>query len=75
MMKQTFFILAATLIYAGPVVAEDRATANTNDSHQLEMNERSFFEPKTLADVAVMFSMDQELETSPILVQGEAELN
>lgn len=75
-MKHTVYILAALLMHFGPALAEDRAIANITDSQHfevtaIEFSARSFFEPKTLADLTAMASLDTELESS----LGQEELN
>jgi hypothetical protein len=75
-MKHTIYILAALLMHLAPALAEDRAIANTTDSQKFEItafefSARSFFEPKTEADLTAMVALDTELESS----LGQEELN
>ena len=75
-MKHTIYILSALLMNLGPAFAEERTIANTTDSQHLEItafeySARSFFEPKTLADLTAMVYLDTELASS----LGQEELN
>gem|GEM_PF-5285507 len=71
-MKHLTLILAATMMHLGTTAAfaEDRAVANTPEESQqyedasYEYSARSFFEPKTEADVNALVSLDKELANS-----------
>jgi hypothetical protein len=67
-MKHLVLILALTTMNAATALAqEDRAVANADDSQQYEVatyeySARSFFEPKTEADLSALVSLDNDLE-------------
>jgi hypothetical protein len=67
-MKHLVLILALTTMNAATALAqEDRAVANTEEAQQYEVatyeySARSFFEPKTEADLTAMVSLDNDLE-------------
>ncbi len=74
-MKHLMIILVATVMTTGHVFAEDRAVATVTEAPlysevpqyevaTFEFSARSFFEPKTEADLNALASLSNDLESS-----------
>ena len=61
-------LLMVTLILSSPAFAEEREVANENtDRYETvsdEFSSRSFFEPKTAADVNALATLDRDFKMS-----------